>query len=119
MAHFAQIENNIVTQVIVVDNKDIVDADGIESEAIGVQFCADLLGGTWLQTSYNGNIRKNFAFIDAIYDNTRDAFIQTQPFPSWTLNETTCRWEAPVSYPDGLLEGETFTWNEDTLSWSL
>ena len=119
MAHFAKVLNNLVTQVVVVDNKDILDAGGVESEEVGAKFCADLLGGTWVQTSYNGNIRKNFAFTDAVYDEARDAFIQPQPFSSWELDEATCRWQPPVAYPDGLLQGEVFTWDEGALEWVL
>ena len=118
MAHFAQIENNLVTQVIVVDNSDILDEQGNESEVVGTQFCTDLLGGTWVQTSYNGNMRKNYAGIGDTYDTTRDAFISPQPYPSWLLDETTCRYEAPVAYPT-LPEGSTerWQWDEDTLQW--
>ena len=115
MAHFAQLDsNNVVTNVIVVDNSDIVDGNGDESEAIGIQFCVDLLGGTWKQTSYNGNIRKNYAAIGYTYDSTKDAFIAPKPFNSWVLNETTCIWEAPTAYPD---DGNTYYWNEETASW--
>ena len=115
MAHFAQLDsNNVVTNVIVVDNSDIVDGNGNESEDIGVQFCVNLLGGTWKQTSYNGNIRKNYAAIGYTYDSTKDAFIPPKPFNSWTLNETTCIWEAPTSYPD---DGNIYYWDEDTTSW--
>ena len=74
-----KIESNLVTQVIVVDNSDILDEDGNESEAIGVQFCADLLGGTWVQTSYNGTFRKNYAGVGDTYDSTRNAFIEPSP----------------------------------------
>ena len=118
MAHFAQIENNLVTQVIVVDNSDILDEQGNESEVVGTQFCTDLLGGTWVQTSYNGNMRKNYASIGHTYDTTRDAFIAPSPYPSWVLDEDTCRYEAPVAYPT-LPEGSTerWQWDEDTLQW--
>jgi len=114
MAHFAQIENNLVTQVIVVDNTDILDANSNESEAVGVQFCTDLLGGTWVQTSYNGNIRKNYAGIGDTYDATRDAFIIPKPYPSWVLDETTCQWGAPVAMPT---DDKMYEWDEDTTSW--
>ena len=93
MAHFAQIENGIVKQVIVVNNNDILDEQGNESEVIGVNFCTDLLGGTWIQTSINGSIRKNYAGVGSTYDDIRDAFIPPQPDPSWTLDEDTCQWE--------------------------
>jgi hypothetical protein len=116
MAHFAQIENNLVTQVIVVDNSDILDEQGNESEAIGVQFCTDLLGGTWIQTSYNSNMRRNYASIGDTYDSTRDAFIPSQPYNSWTLNEDTYQWDAPIPYPT---DDKRYNWNEDTASWDF
>lgn len=97
MAHFAQIDdNNIVTNVIVVHNNELLDADGVEQENLGADFCANLFGGTWKQTSYNGNIRKNFAGIGYTYDATRDAFIASQPDSTWVLNEDTCQWEPPA-----------------------
>ncbi|MCH9712898.1 MAG: hypothetical protein K0U20_09765 [Proteobacteria bacterium] len=120
MAHFAQIENNLVTQVIVVDNNDILDEQGNESEVVGIQFCTDLLGGTWVQTSYNGNMRKNYAGIGDTYDTTRDAFISPQPFPSWVLDEDTCQWEAPVAYPDVAEDSsDIYIWDEETINWVL
>jgi len=93
MAHFAQLdETNIVTQVIVVNNNELLD-NGIELEAKGVAFCQSLLGGTWVQTSYNGNIRKNYAGIGFTYDPTRDAFIPPKPTEgNWYLDEETCVW---------------------------
>jgi len=120
MAHFAQIENNLVTQVIVVDNNDILDEQGNESEELGIQFCQDLLGGTWKQTSYNGNIRKNYAGIGYTYDETKDAFIKPQPYNSWVLDEDTCLWEAPIPYPT-VEEGSTdvYNWNEELVNWIL
>jgi hypothetical protein len=94
MAHFAQLdESNIVTQVIVVHNNELLD-NGVESEAKGVAFCQSLLGGNWVQTSYNGNTRKNFAGIGFTYDQTRDAFIPPKPEEgNWVLNEDACLWE--------------------------
>ena len=118
MAHFAKLENNIVTQVIVVDNNDILDANGNESEEQGKEFCTNLLGGEWIQTSYNGNIRKNYAGIGDTYDATRDAFISQKPFPSWILDEDTCRWNSPVPYPTLTEEDVLDTvWNEFTNEW--
>mgnify|MGYP006966908568 CR=1 FL=1 len=115
MAHFAQIENNLVTQVIVIDNNDILDDQGNEQESLGTQLCIDLLGGSWKQTSYNSTFRKKYASIDDTYDATLDAFIEPQPFLSWSLNEDTCEWEAPVLRP---VDGDTlYGWNEETLSW--
>jgi hypothetical protein len=94
MAHFAQLdESNIVTQVIVVHNNELLD-NGVESEAKGVAFCQSLLGGNWVQTSYNGNTRKNYAGIGYSYDQTRDAFIPPKPEEGeWILNEDTCLWD--------------------------
>ena len=117
MAHFAQLdENNIVTQVIVVSNDDIKDSEGNESELTGIAFCKSLLGPNtiWKQTSYNNSIRKNYAGIGFTYDATRDAFIAPKPFNSWILNESTCCWEAPVSYPN---DGNMYAWDEETTSW--
>jgi len=97
MAHFAQLNaENLVTQVIVVANPDTADQNGVENEAIGIEFCTNLLGGTWRQTSYNANIRKNYAGVGYKYDATLDAFIPPQPFASWTLNNETAQWEEPV-----------------------
>ena len=116
MAHFAEIgEDNVVLRVIVVDNKDTSDADGNEVESIGADFCRNLLGGTWKKTSYNANIRKNYAGIGFTYDSQRDAFIPPKPFPSWILNEETCRWESPVPFPT---VGALYTWDEATGVWA-
>ena len=116
MAHFAQLdENNVVLQVIVIDNKDTADANGVEKEHIGAAFCEKLFGGTWKQTSYNGSIRKNYAGIGYTYNESIDAFVPPKPYASWVLNETTCRWEAPTPMPTD--EGKIYTWNESTTSW--
>lgn len=115
MAHFAQIDTDLkVTQVIVVNNSELLDEFGVEQEMLGRQFCTKLLGGNWIQTSYNGNIRKNFAGIDFSYDPTRDAFIPPKPYNSWVLDEDTCRWESPVPYPT---DDKIYIWDEDTESW--
>lgn len=114
MAHFAQTENNIVTKVIVVANQDILDENGQESEQKGIDFCSNLLGGTWKQTSYNGNIRKNYAGIGYTYDESRDAFIAPKPYNSWLLDETTCQWKAPVEMPT---DNKMYSWDENTTSW--
>ncbi len=117
MAHFAQLdEAGVVTQVIVVHNNELLDENGVESEAKGVSFCQSLFGADsrWKQTSYNGNIRKNYAGIGFTYDAARDAFIPEKPYPSWVLNEDTCLWGAPVAYPT---DGKLYRWDEPTLSW--
>ena len=114
MAHFAEIDqNNVVNRVIVVSDTECLDAQGNFVEALGATFCTNLLGGTWIQTSYNSSIRKNYAGIGYTYDEIKDAFISPNPYPSWVLNEATCNWEPPVFHP---LEG-MHTWNEDTLTW--
>lgn len=94
MAHFAQLENNIVTQVIVVHNDELLD-NGIESESKGIAFCQSLFGGTWIQTSFNGNIRKNYAAIGYTYDKDRDAFIAPKPEDAIGFDEETCQWIVP------------------------
>ena len=116
MAHFAELdENNVVLRVIVVDNKNTSDEYGVENESIGIEFCHNLLGGTWKQTSYNNKIRKNYAGIGYTYDSSRDAFISPKPFNSWVLNETTCQWESPTPMPT--VEDKTYYWDEATTSW--
>jgi hypothetical protein len=114
MAHYAQIdENNIVTQVIVIDNKDTADANGVEKEYIGAAFCERLFGGTWKQTSYNGNIRKNYAGIGYTYNADIDAFVAPKPYPSWTL-DANAQWQAPTAMPT---DGKMYSWNEETQTW--
>ena len=116
MAHYAEINSDgIVQRVIVVDNNDCKDAEGNESEAVGAAFCSNLLGGIWKQTSYNGNIRKNYAGIGYKYDSALDAFIPPKPFSKWILDETTCLWKAPVEMP--VEEGKFFTWNDNKGEW--
>lgn len=115
MAHFAQLDdNNVVTQVVVVSNAECVDANGLESEIVGAGFCTRLLGGKWKQTSYNANFRKNFAGIGFTYDSQRDAFIPPKPYPSWTLDEDTCRWVSPSPCPS---DGKLYTWDEQNTEW--
>ena len=96
MAHFAKLdENNVVTEVIVVHNNELLD-NGVESEAKGIAFCQNIYGGIWKQTSYNGNIRKNYAGIGYTYDVQRDAFIPPRPSADATLDEVTCQWIVPA-----------------------
>ena len=116
MAHFAKIGlNNIVTDVLVVANRETMDSNGVEHESIGVEFLKSLTGhATWVQTSYNGTIRKNYAGIGYTYDSTRDAFIPPQPYPSWTMSEETCLWSAPTPMPT---DGKIYQWDETTLAW--
>jgi hypothetical protein len=118
MAHFAEIDNdNKVLRVLVIDN---------EHERNGQQYLADDLGfgGTWIQTSYNTHggvhdlggipLRKNYAGIGYTYDESRDAFIAPQNFPSWILDEDSCTWNPPVEYPS---DGKVYLWDEDSISW--
>ena len=116
MAHFAKIGlNNIVTEVLVVANRETMDAQGVEHESIGVEFLKTLTGhATWVQTSYNGNIRKNYAGVGYTYDSQRDAFIPPKPYPSWTLVEETCNWTAPVAMPT---DEKKYSWDEATTNW--
>jgi len=116
MAYFAQIENNIVQQVISISNNDAPDPAPSNSEPLGQAFIANVLklGGTWKQTSYNGTFRKHYAGIGYTYDNVLDAFIPPQPYPSWILNQETCSWESPVPYPE---DDNRYYWNEETGEW--
>ena len=114
MAHFAALdENNLVTRVLVVDNEDTAE-NGEEDEELGIKFLQNLFGGTWKQTSYNGNFRKNYAGKGFTYDQSRDAFIPKKTYPSWLLDEDTCRWEAPVPCPD---DDKVYVWDEVTTNW--
>jgi hypothetical protein len=110
MAYYAKVNNGIVEQVIV-------------AEADFFDTFVDSSPGTWLQTSYNTHanqhpkgrpLRGNYAGVGYTYDATNDVFHAPQPYPSWTLNETTWTWDAPVAYPD---DGEEYVWNEETLTW--
>lgn len=115
MAHFAELDaNNVVLRVIVVGNKDTSDANGVEKESIGKAFCERLFGGNWVQTSYNGNMRKRYAGIGYSYDPTLDAFIAPKPYPSWSLNVGTAEWEAPIPMPT---DGKMYAWDEATGQW--
>jgi hypothetical protein len=110
MAHFARLGNdNIVEEVLVVPDA---------QEHRGHDYLSkDLnLGGVWVQTSYNGTIRKNYAGIGYTYDDARDAFIPPKPFNSWTLNEETCLWDAPTPYPT---DGKLYRWVEEDLNWQV
>lgn len=112
MAHFAKLgTGDIVEEVQVVSN------DIATTEQAGIDFINQLYNtrDVWKQTSHNSSFRKNFAGTDYTYDRTRDAFIAPQPYSSWTLNEDTCRWEAPTAYPD---DGKFYKWNEDTTNWT-
>ena len=128
MAHFAQLdENNVVTQVIVVGNSDTADVNGVESENIGVAFCQSLLGAetNWKQTSYNSNMRGNYAGIGMTYMSgvatlgvgSTDVFISQQPYASWTISTTEALWvsplgDAPALTDEQMAAGSYYTWDE-------
>ena len=119
MAYFAKLgTGNIVEQVISINNAVITDSNGVEQEQLGVDFINKLYNtrDVWKQTSYNNNIRKNYAGIGYHYDQARDAFIPPKPFDSWILNEDTCRWESPIPYPQ---DNNKYTWNEAIKNWEL
>ena len=102
MSHFAKINSdNVVVKVI-----------AAESEFFDTFI--DSSPGEWIQTSYTGSIRKNYAFIGGTYDKTRDAFIEPKPFASWTLVEDTCQWQSPVAHPD---DDKRYEWDEATTNW--
>jgi hypothetical protein len=110
MAHYAFLdENNIVTQVIVgIDETELI--EGKDPEA----WYSEFRGQVCKRTSYNANIRKNYAGIGFTYDSERDAFIPPKPFESWVLDENSCCWKAPIPYPDGEL---MYRWDEEILDW--
>ena len=121
MAHFAQLDgNNVVVNTIVVDNTELLDADGNEDESLGVAFIRSLVivgadeNTVWKQTSYHQNFRQCFAGIGYIYKEDADVFIPPQPFSSWTLGST--EWLPPTPRPD---DGQDYVWNEDNLAWEL
>jgi hypothetical protein len=116
MAHFAEIDNNNrVIRVIVVNNSVLLDANGQESEALGQAFCNTLLGGgPWIQTSYNGSFRKNYAGTNYTYDAQLDAFVPPRPWPSWQLDQQNCQWQPPVPYPT---DGFDYHWDEVNTTW--
>lgn len=114
MAHFAKIENGIVQCVVVVDNK-MITSNGQESEAAGIEYLRRVFNdnATWIQTSYNGNKRKNYAARGYTYDADRDAFIPPKPHASWTLDEHTCRWKSPKPHPGD----RPRSWSEEAQEW--
>lgn len=112
MAHYAKLNNNKVEQVIVVHNNELL-VNGVETESKGAQFCHDLFGGEWIQTSYNGNMRKQYAGVGYSYDADLDIFIAPQPYPSWIL-DANHDWQPPTPMPS---TGEHYIWNEEELKW--
>jgi len=111
MAHFAKLGvGNVVETIQVVSN------DVALTEQVGIDFLNNLYNtrDVWKQTSYNNNIRKNYAGVGYSYDEARDAFIPPKPYPSWVLNEDSCQWDSPVSYPE---DGKLYTWDEPNKGW--
>ena len=104
MAHFAELDNNIVLRVIVVDDT---------NEADGENWCNNFAGGVWKQTSYNNNIRYNYAGIGYVFDADADAFYAPQLYPSWSLDDAYI-WQPPTPYPD---DDKEYLWDEDSLEW--
>jgi hypothetical protein len=119
MAHFAEIDSdNIVKQVIVIHNNELLLGD-TESEQKGIDFCESLYGHrNWVQTSYNGNIRYNFAGVGHTWDPDNNAFYAPQPYASWSLDENFI-WQAPVPYPEDASEDKVYEWDEDNLTWKV
>ena len=114
MAHFAEIsDSGEVLRVVVVSNEDIKDESDVEQEQLGKDFCQNLFGGTWVQTSYNSNFRKRFAFIGGAYDSANNVFLFPKPFPSWTLDGD-YEWQPPTPYPS---DGKAYLWSEESKSW--
>ena len=126
MAHFAKVENNIVTQVIVAE-QDFIDILPDSNQWVKTSY--NMRGGVYYDPNTNepvedqsiiqddpARMRKNYAGIGYTYDESRDAFIPPKPYSSWTLNEETCHWDSPVPYPT---DGESYIWNEETTSWDL
>ena len=116
MATFAKLGlNSKVIESLSVHNDVLKDANGMEQEALGIDFLTKLTGwAIWRQSSYNNNMRKNHAGIGFSYDEERDAFIPPKPYPSWVLDEDTCLWDSPTPYPD---DGNKYEWNESNQSW--
>lgn len=117
MANFAKLDsNNVVIEVHSVNDKELLDENGIEREELGIAFLVNWSGGYlyWKQTCPNETFRKNYAAIGFTYDRIKDAFIAPQPLPSWVLDEKTCKWSPPVPYPT---DGKNYYWDEPTLSW--
>jgi hypothetical protein len=122
MAHFAKLDENNNVLAIHVVNNDVITVDGAELEQAGIDFLTELHGHTlWKQTSYNAEttgFRKNYAGIGYTYNVSLDAFIAPQPWTSWTLNETTCKWEPPTAYPTIDPENpKQYGWFEPNQQW--
>jgi len=118
MAHFAELNNaNVVLRVVVVDNKDTADANGVEKEYIGQAHLEKVLGGTWKQTSYNSKIRGNYAAKGYTYFVDQDLFMPPKPYASWTINTSEATWVAPITKPtlteEEINAGKFYSWDEN------
>jgi hypothetical protein len=114
MAHFAELdENNKVLRVLVVNNEVLLNEDGTESEQKGIDFLKSILGGNWVQTSYNHSFRKRYAGYNFTYDPVKNVFIPPKPYASWSLNEETCDWVPPIPQPDT----GSYEWDEENQQW--
>jgi hypothetical protein len=116
MAHFAQLNNNTVTQIVVISNADLLDENGVEQETLGIQVCRNIFGPdtNWAQTSYNGNFRKKYAGIGDAYSPDANVFYNPNPpYPSWTL-DANYDWQPPVPHPQ---DEKEYKWDESVLQW--
>ena len=119
MGHFAEINNDGIVQRVIVAEQDFIDSGAVGDANNWVQTSYNTRGGVhYTSNSYTPDggvaLRKNYAGKSYTYDQTRDAFIALKPYPSWELNEDSCQWNAPTSYPD---DGKHYRWDEDTTSW--
>jgi hypothetical protein len=124
MANFALLNlDNVIINIIEVDNKDILDSNGKESEEIGIQFCSSIIPGKWMRVSDDSKFIKNIPTIGFSYDKQRNAFIPPKPYPSWIFNEETCQWQSPVpnKYEEYFKEyrriGASLVWDEINQKW--
>lgn len=115
MAHFARIdENNIVTEVIAVNDRQIVNAYGAEDPELGEEYCKQLFGGRWKQTSYNSNFRLHYAGIGFSYREDLDVFVPPQPYSGWTFDDGLLRWIPPIPAP---VDADDRIWDDETKTW--
>jgi hypothetical protein len=118
MAYFAELNgDNIVLRVVAINNADLLDADGVEQEHLGIARCLELFkSGTWKKTSYNRTIRRNYAGLGYIYFEPLDVFVEPQPYSSWTFDTATANWVPPVPRPS-VPDIYTLVWDEENQEW--
>lgn len=124
MAHYARVnQENIVTYVTPIPNEMITDENGVEHEHRALshlyETIPDSKNDRWIKTSYNNNFRNKFAGRGDTWMENLNAFISPQPYPSWSLNTSTCKWEPPVPMPENVETGSEYVWNEDIGNWEL